>query len=65
MRLTAVLPAAYSFFVMPTLSSERRYAQQFVTAGDGRTRCARSVGEPTDISFRGVVRGPRYYDRWG
>ncbi len=42
-----------------------RCGNRLVTAGDGKDKVRTLCGEPTDIAFRGVVRGPRYFDRWG
>jgi hypothetical protein len=42
-----------------------RCGNRLVTAGDGRDKVRALCGEPTDIAFRGVVRGSRYRDRWG
>jgi hypothetical protein len=68
MRLTAVLASCVLALVHADAASSddtMRCGNRLVTAGDGKDKVRTLCGEPTDIAFRGVVRGPRYYDRWG
>jgi hypothetical protein len=67
MRPTAVLVSCMlALASTAALGSDdsMRCGNRLVTVGDGKDKVRSLCGEPTDISFRGVARSPRYYGRW-
>ena len=63
-RLALVLAVFLSFAVVSNVAlastDSLRCGNKLVRAGDGKDKVRAICGEPTSVSFEGVMRGPRY-----